>query len=330
MSVCDLLKPKPVEFTELGPNRVRITLEPLERGYGNTIGVALSGVLLKTFPGYAVDAFQIEGVKDLNSVKEDMVESVIEVVMNLKTLAITSSHQIQGPIWFSLNKQGEGVVLAGDITCPDGMSIVDPDAPICTLKGAKASLSMNLRVVYGRGYVVANSPDHLPVKEENEILIDAAFCPIARYVYEVESARVEQRTDLDRLVIELETNGTITPDEALKQSADLLCEQITNLVDKEDIPERNSAPASPPLPDPVLLQPVEDLELTVRSANCLKAEEIFYIGDLVQRTEVELLKTPNLGKKSLTEIKDVLAARGLSLGMRVPNWPPQNLQRAGK
>lgn len=250
--------------------------------------------------------------------------------MNLKKLAITANHQMQAPVWFTLNKQGEGVVRAGDVVCTEGMSIINPDAVICTLKGENASLSMNLRVGYGQGYVEATSPKHLPAKEENEILIDAAFCPVVRYVYEVESARVEQRTDLDRLVIDLETNGTVSPDEALMQSADLLCKQITNLVDKDDMPERASTPIAPPLPDPVLMQPVEDLELTVRSANCLKAEEIFFIGDLVQRTEVELLKTPNLGKKSLTEIKDVLAARGLSLGMRISNWPPQNLQRSNK
>ena len=324
VSVCELLQPKPVGFTELGPNRVRITLEPLERGFGNTIGVALSGILLNTLPGYAIDAFSIDGVEDLTSVKEDLVESLVEVVMNLKTVAITSSSQLNGPVWCSLNKQGEGAVHASDIVCPEGLSIVNPDALICHLKGDMASLSMNLRVVYGQGYVVANSPKHLPAKEEKEILIDAAFCPINRYVYEVESARVEQRTDLDRLVIEIETNGTINPDEALMKSADLLCNHMTNLVNKEDIPERSSTPATPPLPDPVLLQTVEDLELTVRSANCLKAEEILYIGDLVQRTEVELLKTPNLGKKSLTEIKDVLASRGLTLGMRIPNWVPQN------
>ncbi|MCK0526186.1 MULTISPECIES: DNA-directed RNA polymerase subunit alpha [unclassified Anaerobiospirillum] len=330
VSVCDLLKPKPVGFTELGPNRVRIVIEPLERGFGNTIGIALNDVLLKTLPGYAFDALQIEGVKSLTSVKDDVAESLIELVMNLKNVAISSAHPIQGPVWFSLTRQGEGEVRAGDITCPEGMSIENPDAHICTLTGAKASLSMNLRVVHGRGYVTASDPKHLPAKEENEILIDAAFCPVARYVYEVESARVEQRTDLDRLVIELETNGTISPDEALKHAAELLCGHMTNLVDKEDIPERSSTPAAPPLPDPVLMQPVEDLELTVRSANCLKAEEIFYIGDLVQRTEVELLKTPNLGKKSLTEIKDVLATRNLSLGMRIQNWPPQNLQRSSK
>lgn len=330
MSVCELLQPKPVGFTELGPHRVRITLEPLERGFGNTIGVALSDVLLKSLSGYAIDAFKLDGVDSLNSVKEDMIESPVELVMNLKKVAITSNHQVQGPVWFSLNKYGDGVVLAGDIQCPEGMNIVNPEAHICTLKGAKASLSMNLRVVYGSGYVVANSPLHLPSKDENEILIDASFCPVSRYVYEVESARVEQRTDLDRLVIEIETNGTISPDEALMSAADMLCQNMSNLVDKEDIPERAAAPSAPPLPDPVLLQPVEDLELTVRSANCLKAEEIFFIGDLVQRTEVELLKTPNLGKKSLTEIKDVLATRGLSLGMRIPNWPPQTMQRSSK
>lgn len=330
MSVCELLQPKPVGFTELGPHRVRITLEPLERGFGNTIGVALNDVLLKSLSGYAIDAFKLDGIDCLNSVKEDMVESPVELVMNLKKVAITSNHQVQGPIWFKLTKYGDGVVLAGDIQCPEGMSIVNPEVHICTLKGAKASLSMNLRIVYGKGYVVATSPDHLPSKDENEILVDASFCPVTRYVYEVESARVEQRTDLDRLVIEIETNGTITPDEALMRAADLLCDNMTNLVDKDDIPERSSTPSAPPLPDPVLLQPVEDLELTVRSANCLKAEEIFFIGDLVQRTEVELLKTPNLGKKSLTEIKDVLATRGLSLGMRIPNWPPQTMQRSSK
>lgn len=250
--------------------------------------------------------------------------------MNLKCLAITSSHPNQGPVWFSLTKKGEGPVLARDITCPEGMSIVNPDALICTLKGDKASLSMDLRVVYGRGYVATTSPEHLPTKGEKEILIDAAFSPINRYVYEVESARVEQRTDLDRLVIEIETNGSITPDEALMQGAELICKQMTNLVDKEDIPERSSAPSAPPMPDPILMQSVENLDLTVRSANCLKTEQIFLIGDLVQRTEVELLKTPNLGKKSLTEIKDVLATRGLTLGMRLANWPPPNHQRAGK
>ncbi|SPT69305.1 DNA-directed RNA polymerase subunit alpha [Anaerobiospirillum thomasii] len=327
MSICELLKPKAVGFTDLGPNHARVVLEPLERGFGNTIGVALSGILLKTLSGYAVDAFQMDGVADIYSVKEDLQESIIEVVMNLKTLAFTSDQPYTGPVWLSIYKQGEGAVKVSDIDGPAYIKAVNPDATICTLKGAKASLSMKLRVVFGRGYVLASSEEHIPPKDEREILIDAAFCPIRRFVYEVESARVEQRTDLDRLVIEIETNGAITPDQALMQGSELITGHLVNLVDKEDVTERAVAPSAPPLPDPVLMLSVEDLELTVRSANCLKAEQIYYIGDLVQRTEVELLKTPNLGKKSLTEIKDVLAQRGLSLGMRLANWPPPTLRQ---
>ncbi len=223
-----------------------------------------------------------------------------------------------------------GVKTDGDtisFVMTQNISVVDPNATICTLKGAKASLSMKLRVLFGRGYVLASSDEHIPAREDGEILIDAAFCPIRRFVYEVESARVEQRTDLDRLIIDIETNGSITPDQALMDGARLLSDHLVNLVDKEDVTEHTVAPSAPPLPDPVLMLSVEDLELTVRSANCLKAEQIYYIGDLVQRTEVELLKTPNLGKKSLTEIKDVLAQRGLSLGMRLANWPPANLRQ---
>ena len=326
MSVVELLKPKPVNYTEISPNHARLVLEPLERGFGYTLGVALSGILLKTLSGTAVDAFQMAGVKDVNSSKDDLVESIFEVVMNLKSLAIASQEPLTEPVWLSIDKRGEGEVHASDIVCPENLSFVDPEARICTLKGAKASLSMKLRISSGQGYVMTTSDKHIPADAENVILIDANYCPIRRYVYEVESARVEQRTDLDRLVIDLETNGTIAPEVALMNGSNLICDSICNIVDKEEISERVSAPVAPPMPDPVLMQPVEDLELTVRSANCLKAESIIYIGDLVQRTEVELLKTPNLGKKSLNEIKDVLAQRNLSLGMRVANWPPPGLR----
>lgn len=326
MSVVELLKPKPVNYTEISPNHARLVLEPLERGFGYTLGVALSGILLKTLSGTAVDAFQMAGVKDVNSSKDDLVESIFEVVMNLKSLAIASQEPLTEPVWLSIDKRGEGEVHASDIVCPENLSFVDPEARICTLKGAKASLSMKLRISSGQGYVMTTSDKHIPADAENVILIDANYCPIRRYVYEVESARVEQRTDLDRLVIDLETNGTIAPEVALMNASNLICECIDNIIDKEEISERVSAPVAPPMPDPVLMQPVEDLELTVRSANCLKAESIIYIGDLVQRTEVELLKTPNLGKKSLNEIKDVLAQRNLSLGMRVANWPPPGLR----
>ena len=326
MSVVELLKPKPVNYTEISPNHARLVLEPLERGFGYTLGVALSGILLKTLSGTAVDAFQMAGVKDVNSSKDDLVESIFEVVMNLKSLAIASQEPLTEPVWLSIDKRGEGEVHASDIVCPENLSFVDPEARICTLKGAKASLSMKLRISSGQGYVMTTSDKHIPADAENVILIDANYCPIRRYVYEVESARVEQRTDLDRLVIDLETNGTIAPEVALMNASNLICECMDNIIDKEEISERVSAPVAPPMPDPVLMQPVEDLELTVRSANCLKAESIIYIGDLVQRTEVELLKTPNLGKKSLNEIKDVLAQRNLSLGMRVANWPPVSLR----
>ena len=326
MSVVELLKPKPVNYTEISPNHARLVLEPLERGFGYTLGVALSGILLKTLSGTAVDAFQMAGVKDVNSSKDDLVESIFEVVMNLKSLAIASQEPLTEPVWLSIDKRGEGEVHASDIVCPENLSFVDPEARICTLKGAKASLSMKLRISSGQGYVMTTSDKHIPADAENVILIDANYCPIRRYVYEVESARVEQRPDLDRLVIDLETNGTIAPEVALMNASNLICECMDNIIDKEEISERVSAPVAPPMPDPVLMQPVEDLELTVRSANCLKAESIIYIGDLVQRTEVELLKTPNLGKKSLNEIKDVLAQRNLSLGMRVANWPPPGLR----
>ena len=326
MSVVELLKPKPVNYNEISPNHARLALEPLERGFGYTLGVALSGILLKTLSGTAVDAFQMAGVKDINSSKDDLEETLFDVVMNLKSLAITSKEPLTEPVWLTIDRRGEGEVHASDIVCPENLSFVDPEARICTLKGAKASLSMKLRITSGQGYVMTTSDKHVPAESEDVVLIDANYCPIRRFVYEVESARVEQRTDLDKLVLDIETNGTVAPEVALMNASNLLCDCIGNIVNKEEISERVSAPAAPPMPDPVLMQLVDDLELTVRSANCLKAESIIYIGDLVQKTEVELLKTPNLGKKSLNEIKDVLAQRNLSLGMRVANWPPVSLR----
>lgn len=330
VSVVELLKPKPVDYTEVSPNHARLVLEPLERGFGYTLGVALSGILLKTLSGNAIDAFQMAGVKDINSSKSDLVENLFEVVMNLKSLGIRTEEPLKEPVWLTIERRGEGEVHASDITCPDFISFVDPEARICTLKGAKASLSMKLRVTSGQGYVMTTSEKHLPADSEDVVLIDANYSPIRRYVYEVESARVEQRTDLDRLVINLETDGTVAPEVALMNASNMICNSIDNIIDKEEISERVIAPVAPPMPDPVLMQLVDDLELTVRSANCLKAESIIYIGDLVQRTEVELLKTPNLGKKSLTEIKDILAQRNLSLGMRVANWPPPGLRVPNK
>ncbi|MCR5084734.1 MAG: DNA-directed RNA polymerase subunit alpha [Succinivibrionaceae bacterium] len=326
MPVSELLKPKPVGYSETGENRARLVLEPMERGYGSTLGVALSGILLKAMGGLAIDAIRIEGVDSPNAAKDDLVESVVELVMNIKSVAVSGNGPVAAPIWLTLEHKGEGEVTAREIECPEGISIVNPDCVICHLQGDKAAISMKLRVLQGAGYVPAGSSLHMPADQDGEILIDASYSPVRRFVYEVESARVEQRTDLDKLVIDIETDGTVTPDKALMSAAESLGASLANLVNRDDMAREAMAPAAPPMPDPVLMQLVDDLELTVRSANCLKQESIIYIGDLVQRTEVELLKTPNLGKKSLTEIKDVLAQRGLSLGMRVANWPPPGLK----
>ena len=218
--------------------------------------------------------------------------------------------------------------MARDITLDHDVEIANPDHVIAHITG-DGELSMTLNITRGRGYQPTSlresgSTEDRPI---GKLQLDASFSPIKRVSYEVEAARVEQRTDLDRLVIDLETNGTIDPEEAIRRAAAILREQLSVFVDLEGESAPQPLPvASKPMPDPLLLRPVDDLELTVRSANCLKAENIYVIGDLIQRTEVELLKTPNLGKKSLTEIKDVLATRGLSLGMRLENWPPEGLE----
>ena len=325
MSVNELLKPKPVDYLDLGDNHARMVLEPLERGFGYTLGVALSGILLKTMHGIAVDAFSLEGVKDRYGVKDDLEESIPELMLNLKSIPLYSETELTEPVYLTVERHGESEVRASDLECPQGITVCNPHAHLCTLKGAQASLKLKLRVTAGKGTVLATDSDHLPAQSDDEILLDANFSAVRRFVYEVESARVEQRTDLDRLVVDIETNGSVSPDNVLKNAADLLCKSLGNIINKEELTEHTLAPTAPPMPDPVLMQSVDDLELTVRSANCLKGENITYIGDLVQKTEVELLKTPNLGKKSLTEIKDVLAQRGLALGMRVANWPPASL-----
>jgi DNA-directed RNA polymerase subunit alpha len=226
-----------------------------------------------------------------------------------------------------LSKKGPGPVTAGDIQVDHDVTIVNPDLVIANLNKA-TELSMTLKIERGRGYRPA--VQRLEFEEQSRpigrLQLDASFSPVRRVTYGIESARVEQRTDLDKLIIDIETNGTINPDEAIRRAGGILKEQLTVFVDLEGQGESPSREAGP-LPDPILLRPVDELELTVRSANCLKAENIHYIGDLVQRTEVELLRTPNLGKKSLTEIKEVLESHGLTLGMRIEGWPPASLRR---
>ena len=323
-SVTEFLKPHLVNIEQISSTHAKVTLEPLERGFGHTLGNALRRILLSSMPGCAVTEVEIDGVLHEYSSKEGVQEDILEVLLNLKGLAVKV--QDKDDIILTLNKSGIGPVTAGDITHDGGVEIVNPNHVICHLTDKNATISMRIRVQRGRGYVPASARVHTQDDDRpiGRLLVDARFSPVDRIAYNVEAARVEQRTDLDKLIIEMETNGTIDPEEAIRRAATILAEQLDAFVDLRDVRQPEVKEEKPEF-DPILLRPVDDLELTVRSANCLKAETIHYSGDLVQRTEVELLKTPNLGKKSLTEIKDVLASRGLSLGMRLENWPPASI-----
>ena len=323
-AVNEFLTPRVITVDEKSNTRALVTLEPLERGFGHTLGNALRRILLSSMPGCAITEVQIDGVLHEYSTIEGVQEDVIEILLNLKDVAVVLNGKDEAEL--TLSKKEPGPVTAGDITLDHDVEICNPDHVICNVTGG-AGVNIKLVVSRGRGYSPADSRGN----EEDEtraigrLQLDATFSPIRRVAYVVESARVEQRTDLDKLVLDLETNGTIDPEEAIRRAATILQQQLAVFVDLESEGEAEAVVEEDEV-DPILLRPVDDLELTVRSANCLKAENIFLIGDLVQRTEVELLKTPNLGKKSLTEIKDVLATRGLSLGQRLENWPPENLE----
>ncbi|WP_041522394.1 DNA-directed RNA polymerase subunit alpha [Gilvimarinus agarilyticus] len=323
-AVNEFLTPRHIDVTENSPTHARVVLEPLERGFGHTLGNALRRILLSSMAGCAVTEVEIDGVLHEYSDIEGVREDVIEILLNLKGVAVVMHGKDQAVL--TLTKKGPGVVTAGDIQVDHDIEVKNPEHVIANITG-DTTLTMRLTVARGRGYQPADARR----QEEDEsraigrLQLDASYSPVRRVAYSVESARVEQRTDLDKLILDLETNGTIDPEEAIRRAATILQQQLAVFVDLEG--EKLSQPEEKEEAiDPVLLRPVDDLELTVRSANCLKAENIYYIGDLIQRTEVELLKTPNLGKKSLTEIKDVLASRGLSLGMRLENWPPASLR----
>ena len=318
-----LLKPRLVEVREVGTNTAKITLEPLDRGFGHTLGNALRRVLLSSMPGCAVTEVEIEGVLHEYTTIEGVQEDVTEILLNLKGLEVRMHGRQESVL--TLNKKGLGAVHASDIVLDHAVEVVNPDHFIARLT-KEGELNMSMKVELGRGY----QPAAARVSEEEgdrpigKLLLDASFSPVRRVSYVVDTARVEQRTDLDKLIVEIETNGTIDAEDAVRHAARLLQEQLSVFVDLSGRQDDSPAHAESEI-DPVLLRPVDDLELTVRSANCLKAESIYYVGDLIQRTETELLKTPNLGKKSLTEIKDILATKGLSLGMRLENWPPPGL-----
>ncbi|MDF1765904.1 MAG: DNA-directed RNA polymerase subunit alpha [Gammaproteobacteria bacterium] len=324
ISLSDFLTPQHIQIDEVDSCRSKVILEPLERGFGHTLGNALRRILLSSMPGSAVEEVEIDGVVHEYSTIEGVREDVIEILLNLKGISVVLNEKDE--VVVTINKKGTGVVTAGDIVSDGSVEIINPDHVIANLN-KNGELNMRLTIRKGRGYSPADSraSEDDETRAVGKLLLDASYSPVLRVSYSVDAARVEQRTDLDKLIIDLETNGTIDPEEAIRRAATILQHQLAVFVDlhSEIVPEKAKTEDEI---DPILLRPVDDLELTVRSANCLKAEDIYYIGDLIQRTEVELLKTPNLGKKSLTEIKDVLATRGLSLGLRLENWPPSSLK----
>lgn len=321
----ELLTPRNIDVHQYTDTHAKIVLEPLERGFGHTLGNALRRILLSSIEGAAIVEAEIDGVLHEYSSIEGVQEDVLEILLNLKGVAIMMHEKSETLL--TLKKSGAGVVTAGDIATDHDVEIVNPDHVIANITG-NVDLNMTLKIAKGRGYVPATQRKAAEDSETSSVgalAIDASFSPILRVNYTVESARVEQRTNLDKLILDLETNGTVEPEETIRIAATLLQKQLSAFVNLQSIEETEQVDEEDEI-DPILLRPVDDLELTVRSANCLKAENIYYIGDLIQRTEVELLKTPNLGKKSLTEIKDVLASHGLSLGARLENWPPASIR----
>jgi len=320
-----LLRPRVVSVKEESANKAQIVIEPLERGFGHTLGNAFRRLLLSSIPGYAITDVKIDGVSHEFSTIENVKEDVVEILLNLKGVAFSVKGTTEEEFEISLSKSGSGVVTAGDIQVPDGMSVANPNHVICNIAG-KGSVNMNMVVKEGIGYEAANKN----IKDEDSrsigsLVLDASYCPVRRVSYEVENARVEQRTNLDKLILSIDTDGSITAEEAVQMAARILIEQMAVFVDFEMSAPLEEESEEEKL-NPILLKPIDELELTVRSANCLKAENIQYIGDLIQRTEVDLLKTPNLGKKSLNEIKAVLAEMGLNFGVRIENWPPASIR----
>jgi DNA-directed RNA polymerase subunit alpha len=323
-SPTEYLKPRVVDVEVISPLRARVTLEPMERGFGYTLGNALRRVLLSSIPGFAITEVKIDGVVHEYSTIDGVQEDVVDILLNLKGVALKLNNKTETVL--TLSKSSEGVVTAGDFETGHDAEIFNPNHVIAHLtKGGK--LNLEVKVEMGRGY------QPVPVRQKTDedrvlgfIMVDASFSPINKISYHVESARVEQRTDLDKLIMDVETNGVMEPEQAIRDAARILIGQLSVFADLEGAPTEVEVKQVPQV-DPILLRPVDDLELTVRSANCLKAENIYYIGDLIQRGENELLKAPNLGRKSLNEIKDVLASKGLTLGMKLENWPPVGLEK---
>ncbi|MDO5069220.1 DNA-directed RNA polymerase subunit alpha [Neisseria sp. Dent CA1/247] len=324
-STSEFLKPRQIDVDTLSATRAKVSMQPFERGFGHTLGNALRRILLSSMNGFAPTEVVISGVLHEYSTVDGVQEDVVDILLNLK--GVVFKLHGRNSVQLSLKKSGAGVVLASDISLPHDVEIINPEHVICHLSD-NGQIEMEIKVEQGRGYQSVSG--RRTVRDESKqigaIQLDASFSPISRVSFEVEPARVEQRTDLDRLVLDIETDGSIDPEEAVRSAARILIDQMSIFADLQGTPVEEVEEKAPPI-DPVLLRPVDDLELTVRSANCLKAEDIYYIGDLIQRTETELLKTPNLGRKSLNEIKEVLASKGLTLGSKLEAWPPVGLEK---
>tara|TARA_E500000178_G_C17030871_1_gene760479 strand:+ start:3238 stop:4230 length:993 start_codon:yes stop_codon:yes gene_type:complete len=319
-----LLKPKIIDVDLITDNSAKVIMEPFERGFGHTLGNALRRVLLSSMEGFAVTEVQIGGVLHEYSTVEGVQEDVVDILLNLKEAVF----HLEGrdDVTLNVQKEGPGSFKLSDFELPHDVQVANPDHVLARLS-KNANIDLQVRVQKGRGYLPGSlrSSGEEETKTLGKVILDASFSPVKRVSYLVENARVEQRTDLDKLVMEVETNGVISPEDAVRQAARILVEQLSVFA-ALDQGEAEDEPQPDQQFDPTLLRPVDDLELTVRSANCLKAESIYYIGDLIQRTENELLKTPNLGRKSLNEIKEVLATKGLTLGMRIESWPPNGFE----
>ena len=324
MNPTEYLKPRIVDVDIVSPQRAKVVLEPMERGFGFTLGNSIRRVLLSSIPGYAITQLKIDGVVHEYSTLDGVQEDVVDVLLNIKKIALRMHDTSEATI--TLNKNEEGPVTAGDFVVGHDVEIINPSHVVAHLnKGGK--LNIEAKVEMGRGYQPV--PARTKASESDNVLgfimIDASFSPITKVSYVVESARVGQRTDLDKLIMDVETNGVVDAEQAIRDAARILMGQLSVFANLEsELTEVEVQQA--PVIDPLLLRSVDDLELTVRSANCLKAENIHYIGDLVQRNESDLLKAPNLGRKSLNEIRDILSAKGLSLGMSIENWPPAGVE----
>ena len=316
-SVIDLLVPTEIQVDDISPTLSKVTLEPLERGFGHTLGNALRRILLSSMPGAAVTDVVIDGITHEYSTIEGVREDVIDILLNIKDMPVKVIEGDTAEI--VLDVTGPCDVLASSFEVPGNVELVDQDFHVASIID-RVNLKMTLTVKTGRGYEPADLRD-----DEDRVVgglkVDASYSPVKRVSYNVDNARFEKRTDLDKLLIELETDGTLDPKMAIEHAATIFQQQLSAFVDLDAIAEQEAKKDQNDF-DPLLLRSIEELELTVRSTNCLKAESIFLIGDLIHRSEFDLLKTPNLGKKSLNEIKDVLASKNLSLGMTVENWPP--------